>query len=215
MQDSNCMLALDLLSVLTGSDRKRASQTLTRVASKPETASLLTLRHSANSGMKKPRKLISFSNAIQLLLVLPKRTVSLHIRKSVAGVLSDFFEASVDHSPRVEETVESLTLKQTLLRIEQQTADLEQQRKQQPLNNLKSCFELLQQCGPLSEEELQGFKRMVTQQIAITLFPQTRWTSIPHVPMLVSTAVKTRSPAKAKGWPVSRMDRCSEYAGDE
>lgn len=168
MQDSNCMLALDLLSVLTGSDRKRASQTLTRVASKPETASLLTLRHSANSGMKKPRKLISFSNAIQLLLVLPKRTVSLHIRKSVAGVLSDFFEASVDHSPRVEETVESLTLKQTLLRIEQQTADLEQQRKQQPLNNLKSCFELLQQCGPLSEEELQGFKRMVTQQIAIT-----------------------------------------------
>ena len=167
-EDSNCMLALDLLSVLTGSDRKRASQTLTRIASKPETSSLLTLRHSANSGMKKPRKLISFSNAIQLLLILPKRTVSLHIRKSVAGVLSDFFEASVDHSPRVVETVESLALKQALLHIEQQTVDLEQQRKQQPLDTLKTCFELLQKCGPLSEEVLQGFRCVITRHAAIT-----------------------------------------------
>ena len=43
MGDSNCMMVLDLLSVLTGNDRKKASQTLARVSSKPETLSLLTL----------------------------------------------------------------------------------------------------------------------------------------------------------------------------
>ena len=171
MEDSNYMMVLDLLSVLTGNDRKKASQTLARVSSKPDTADLLTLRHSPCSGKKTPRKLISFSNAIQLLLVLPKRTVNLQTRRSVAGILADYFEASpgCERIPTVISTsaqdtsysTETLALKQTLLQIEQQTIDIEHKRKQQPLENLKQYLELLQQCGPLSDDELQGFKRAV------------------------------------------------------
>ena len=98
MHDSNCMIALDLLSALTGSNRKRASQTLARIASKSETAALLTLRHP--SGKRRgPRKLISFANAIQLLLLRPKRTVGLEIRRTVAGILLDHFERPVHSSP--------------------------------------------------------------------------------------------------------------------
>ncbi len=99
MHNSNCMIALDLLSALTGSNRKRASQTLARIASKAETAALLTLRgRRGPSGGKRrgPRKLISFSNAIQLLLLLPKRTAGLEVRRAVAGILSDHFERPVD-----------------------------------------------------------------------------------------------------------------------
>ena len=107
--DSNCMMVLDLLSVLAGGDRKKASQTLARVSSRQETAELLTLRHhhnhnhhctgaksnnNKNNKKKNPRKLISFANAIQLLLMLPKRTVDLQTRRTVAGILADYFEAS-------------------------------------------------------------------------------------------------------------------------
>jgi hypothetical protein len=171
MEDSNYMLVLDLLSVLAGNDRKKASQTLARVSSKPETADLLTLRHSPCSGKKTPRKLISFANAIQLLLVLPKRTVDLQTRRSVAGILADYFEASLGTSPVTSNesmppplavpSTETLALRQTLLQIEQQTIDIEHKRRQQPLETLRKYLELLQQCGPLSEDELQEFKRAV------------------------------------------------------
>lgn len=179
MNDSNFMLVLDLLSVLAGNDRKKASQTLARVSSKPETHSLLTLRHTPCAVNKTPRKLISFSNALQLLLVLPKRTVDLQTRRSVAGILADFFEsppALVQPTPTPPlptvahaspSTLESVALKQALLQIEQQTTDLEHKRRQQPLENLKQCFDLLQQCGPLSEDELHGIKRAVAEQMTM------------------------------------------------
>jgi hypothetical protein len=199
MGDSNYMLVLDFLSVLTGNDRKKASQTLARVSSKPETHSLLTLRRrqnssssAANNNNKTPKKLISFSNAIQLLLVLPKRTVDLQTRRSVAGILADFFEATTTTAPTTTTTaadtttttttttpptcaaaaattttLESVALKQALLQIEQQTTELEHMRRRQPLDNLRQCFDLLQQCGPLSENELSGIKRAVSEQMVI------------------------------------------------
>jgi hypothetical protein len=173
MEDSNYMLVLDLLSTLTENDRKKASQTLARISSKPETLSLLTLRHTPCSGKKTPRKLISFSNALQLLLVLPKRTVNIQTRRSVAGILADYFEATPgpdqEQAPALtESTIESLALRQTLLQIEQQTVDLEHKRRQQPLETLRRCFELSQQCGPLSEEELQGYKRAIAEHMTLT-----------------------------------------------
>jgi hypothetical protein len=63
--------------------------------------------------------------------------------------------------------LESVALKQALLQIEQQTTDLEHKRRQQPLENLKQCFDLLQQCGPLSEDELHGIKRAVAEQMTM------------------------------------------------
>ena len=174
MGDSNCMMVLDLLSVLTGNDRKKASQTLARVSSKPETLSLLTLRHPlASQGKKTPRKLISFSNAIQLLLLLPKRTVELQTRRTVACILADFFEAPVDHCARPvaassaahceerDDTAEALALKRTHLQLEEQTIDIEHKRRLQPLETIGQCLELLQKCGPLSEEEVQVFRRAI------------------------------------------------------
>lgn len=41
-----------------------------------------------------------------------------------------------------------------------------------------------------------------------------RWTSIPQIPIVVSTAVNTRSPANAKGCSESVMDRYSLYTED-
>lgn len=179
LEDSNFMLVLDLLSVLTGNDRKKASQTLARVSSKPETSGLLTLRHLQPIHTKKnPKKLISFSNAIQLLLVLPKRTVDLQTRRDVAGILADYFEATQDRAtlpaepanppPSLPVTMESLTLRQTSLHIEQQVADLEHRRRQHPLEIIKQSMELLQQCGPLSEEEMQGFRRAISSYMITT-----------------------------------------------
>jgi hypothetical protein len=82
--DDGHMLALDFISTLTGNDRKKASQTLARVVVKPDTAGLFTLRQ----GRRTPRKLISLANAFQLLLILPKRTVSMDVRRAVAVVLA-------------------------------------------------------------------------------------------------------------------------------
>ena len=90
--DDGHMSALDFLSTMTDGDRKKASQTLARVSSRQDTAELLTLRHPI-SGRKHSRKLISFTDAIQLLLMLPKRTVCLQTRRRVAGVLTDHFES--------------------------------------------------------------------------------------------------------------------------
>ena len=183
MEDSNCMMVLDLLSVLTGNDRKKASQTLARVSSKPETSSLLTLRHPPPTlGKKSPRKLISFSNAIQLLLVLPKRTVDLQTRRSVAGILADYFEAVLDHpkptpvasqcSPETAQDAPSamllLTLKHTQLQIQQQAIDMEYRRKHQPLEDIRQCLDLLQKIGPLSEEEAQGFRCAIAGHMTFT-----------------------------------------------
>ena len=179
MEDSNCMMVLDLLSVLTDNDRKKASQTLARVSSKPETLALLTLRHPLVTQMKKnPRKLISFANAIQLLLILPKRTVDLQTRRTVAGILADYFEAPVDRcirpvvAPDVpiydKDTLESLAIKRTHLQLEEQTIDIEHKRRRQPLETIGQCLELLQKCGPLSEGDVQVFRRAVAGHMAIT-----------------------------------------------
>ena len=201
--DSNCMMVLDLLSVLAGGDRKKASQTLARVSSRPETAELLTLRHycppsssqCSAKNKKNPRKLISFANAIQLLLVLPKRTVDLQTRRTVAGILADYFEAAAAVVPPPPQgtmmmdsndsgnednnnnnattstpgapkiTPESLALNQTLLQIEQQTLYTEQRRRLHPLENLRQCLDLLLQCGPLSEGEQQEFRRAIAMHM--------------------------------------------------
>ena len=201
--DSNCMMVLDLLSVLAGGDRKKASQTLARVSSRPETAELLTLRHycppsssqCSAKNKKNPRKLISFANAIQLLLVLPKRTVDLQTRRTVAGILADYFEAAAAVVPPPPQgtmmmdsndsgneddnnnnattstpgapkiTPESLALNQTLLQIEQQTLYNEQRRRLHPLENLRQCLDLLLQCGPLSEGEQQEFRRAIAMHM--------------------------------------------------
>ena len=88
--DDGHLLALDFISTLTNGDRKKASQTLARVASRHDTSVLLTLRRVVSK--PKPRKLLSFSNAIQLLLVLPKRTVCMETRRAVAGILTDYYE---------------------------------------------------------------------------------------------------------------------------
>lgn len=163
IEDGNYMIALDLLSALTGNDRKRASQTLARIASKPETSDLLTLRHSAD-GKKTPRKLISFPHAIQLLLTLPKRTVDLKTRRTVAEILVEFFETADTHrSAVVTPSAESLVMQQTRLQIEQHTMDLEQRRKRQPLENLRFYFDFAQQCGLLTDEEKVEFKRMASE----------------------------------------------------
>jgi hypothetical protein len=146
MEDSNCMMVLDLLSVLTGNDRKKASQTLARVSSKPETLALLTLRHPLATQVKKtPRKLISFANAIQLLLILPKRTVDLPTRRAVAGILADYFEAPADRC---------------ILQLPVM-APPESSPAVPPLETIRQCLELLQRCGPLSEAELQAFRRAI------------------------------------------------------
>ena len=88
--DDGHLLALDFLSSFANGDRKKASQTLARITSRPDYASLLTLRRV--DGKQKSRKLLSFSNAVQLLLILPKRTVCMETRRAIAGVLTDFFE---------------------------------------------------------------------------------------------------------------------------
>jgi hypothetical protein len=160
LDDSNLMVALDLFSVLAGNDRKRASQILARVASKSENTNLLTLRQSAD-GKKAPRKLISFSNAIDLLLTLPKRTATLHTRRVVADILANFFEATADSRRAPSPIAETLAGKHLSLQIEQQTMELEQKRKQYPMENLLSYIQLRKQCGPIADEEAENIKRMV------------------------------------------------------
>ena len=90
LTDDGHLLALDFLSVLSLGDRKKASQILARITSRADYSEMLTLRHV--EGKQKTRKLVSFSNAIQLLLTLPKRTVCMETRRAIAGVLTDYFE---------------------------------------------------------------------------------------------------------------------------
>ena len=128
------MLALDFLSTLTRNDRKKASQTLARINTRPDTAQLLTLRHAA-SGRKNARKMISFSNALQLLLLLPKRSVCIDTRRAVAGVLADHFGQPPRPSRRLS------------------------------LDRISQCMQLMERCGPLSEEETRQFRRAIAEHM--------------------------------------------------
>ena len=104
--DDGHLLALDFLSSFANGDRKKASQTLARITSRPDYASLLTLRRI--DGKQKSRKLLSFSNAVQLLLILPKRTVCMETRRAIAGILTDFFE--YQHQGSKEASVDKATV---------------------------------------------------------------------------------------------------------
>ena len=174
IDDCNHMVALDLISVLTNNDRKKASQTLARVSMRDDTSSLITLRRS--QGKKNPRKLISFSNAIQLLLILPKRTASLQTRRIVAGILADFFEKSPPSCeclpttpsavvPDEPTTFENFAIRQAHLSLQYQAADLERRRMQMPLEQLSTCITLMQKCGPLLEEDIKLFRNAITDHI--------------------------------------------------
>ena len=178
--ECNHMVALDLISVLTNNDRKKASQTLARVSMRDDTASLITLRRM--HGKKNPRKLISFSNAIQLLLILPKRTVTLQMRRNVAGILADYFEKSPsgnhhvddDGGPPATTRDDNTTLptseldiatQQAHLCLQHQAADLERRRRQMPLEQLSTCLALMQKCGPLLEEDILRFRNAIAEQM--------------------------------------------------
>lgn len=173
--DDGHLLALDFLSTLTNGDRKKASQTLARVASRPEMSALLTLRKVACK--PKPRKLLSFSNAMQLLLILPKRTVCMDIRRAVAGVLTDHFEYRYQQEKPVERLCQlpqfqftseerCVSLRQAKAELTQRELELERQRMRLPLDRLNHCMELMERCGPLSEEEQRKFKLLISDQAA-------------------------------------------------
>ena len=183
--ECNQMVALDLISVLTNNDRKKASQTLARVSMRDDTASLITLRRL--HGKKNPRKLISFSNAIQLLLILPKRTVTLQMRRNVAGILADYFEKSPPinnngreggddedetTAPKRDATAPpppltelDIATQQAHLSLQHQAADLERRRRQMPLEQLSTCLALMQKCGPLLEEDVLRFRHAIAEQM--------------------------------------------------
>jgi hypothetical protein len=160
--DDGTMLALDFLSTLTSNDRKRASQTLARIAARPETAGLLTLQRAAN-GRKHARKTISFSNAIQLLMVLPKRTASMQTRRQVAGVLADYLSEA--RTPCDGER-HHLAIKQGLLELRQREAELQQQRRRLSLDRIRQCMELMERCGPLTEDDTSRFRRAIAEHMA-------------------------------------------------
>ena len=158
--DDGAMLALDFLSTLTANDRKKASQTLARIAARPETAELLTLQR-ASSGRKHARKTISFSNAIQLLMVLPKRTASVQVRRRVAGVLADYLS---DSRPPCDER-HHLAIRQSLLELRQKEAELQQQRRRLSLERIRQCMELMERCGPLTEDDTSRFRRAIAEHM--------------------------------------------------
>jgi hypothetical protein len=135
-EDGATMLALDFVSTLTSGDRKKASQTLARIAARPETAELLTLQR-AFGGRKHARKTISFANAIQLLMVLPKRTASMQTRRRVAAVLADYLSCS--SRPPCD--------------------------RRMSLDRIGQCMELMQRCGPLSEEDALRFRRAIAEHM--------------------------------------------------
>ena len=187
--DDGHLLALDFLSTLTNGDRKKASQTLARIASRPDTVALLTLRRVASK--PKPRKLVSFSNAIQLLLVLPKRTVCMDTRRTVAGVLTDHFEYRYQQQDKSASSRAQLatslpsdaafpqfsaffktdeerrvTLRQAEADLTQREMELEHQRMRLPLDRLNQCMGLMERCGPMTEEEQRKFRTLISEQAA-------------------------------------------------
>ena len=189
--DDGHLLALDFITSLTNGDRKKASQTLARVASRPDTSSLLTFRRVMCK--PKPRKLLSFSNAVQLLLVLPKRTVCMDIRKAVAGVLTDYFEYRHQEKPLVAcpptqfrlnnageegfrlwgqalppttttEEERCILLRRSKVELIQHEMELDNQRMRLPLDRLNRCMELMERCGPMTDEEQKRFRCLITDQ---------------------------------------------------
>ncbi len=206
--DDGHLLALDFLSVLANGDRKKASQTLARINSRTDLSELLTLRRV--DGKQKSRKLVSFSNAVQLLLVLPKRTVKMETRRAIAGVLTDFFEYR--HQQKEKPERQSRTLEQVLaapppsqfsfmaaptpsqfsfggfgsggfhantqedrviaqrraqVDLRQREMELERLRARLPIERLVQCIELMERCGPMSDEEQRKFRSLISEQ-AIT-----------------------------------------------
>lgn len=151
--DDGFMLALDFISTLTGNDRKKASQTLARVVIKPDTAGLFTLRQMG--GRRAQRKLISIPNALQLLLMLPKRTVDLPTRRAVAVILAEHRL----HAPDDEER--QLGLRRA--RVEVGEREAEQSRAR--LARIHQCMELTERCGPLTEEDTLRFKRAISDEL--------------------------------------------------
>lgn len=167
--EDGLMFALDLFTIITGRDRKKASQTLARIGSKSETSSLLTLKKAANK--KNPRKLISFGDAIHLLLILPKRTATLATRRAIAQVLVAYFErqnVTVTHqtteiqtAPASNSTTDEVSTLERKLAMEKAALDIERQRAQLPLEQIRKCMELASQCAPLTDDEVQHFKRAI------------------------------------------------------
>ncbi len=164
--DDGHLIALDFISTLTNGDRKKASQTLARVAMRDDTSALLTLRRVACK--PKPRKLLSFSNAVQLLLVLPKRTVCMETRRAVAGILTDHFEYRHQQAAQEEMAFprgeQGLSVRQAHVDLTRREVELDIQRMRLPLERLNQCMELMERCGPMSEEERLKFRALIAEQ---------------------------------------------------
>ena len=146
------LLAHDFISVLTGNDRKKASQTLARVATRPETMGLFTLRQA--DGKRAQRKLISIPNALQLLLMLSKRTVGLETRRAVAVVLAEHGLACAACADDEEKRLARLDM-----------AEREAERSRARLERIHRCIELTERCGPLTDEDMQRFKRAISEEL--------------------------------------------------
>ena len=151
--DDGYMLALDFISTLTGNDRKKASQTLARVVVKSDTADLFTLRQMGEKRVQ--RKLISIPNALQLLLMLPRRTVDLQTRRAVAIILAEYKMAHV--AP----CVDDLALRKTRLDLAEREAEHSRAR----LARIHQCIELTERCGPLTDDDMQRFKRAISEEL--------------------------------------------------
>ena len=158
--EDDLMVALDLFSVLTRRDRKKASQTLARIGTKPDTSTLLTFKHLAHK--KHPRKLISFANAIKLLLIVPKRTASIETRKIIADVLVAYFERGPSPAANPLDTDAELPVLERRAAVLKTTVDIERQRMQLPLEQIKRCMELMEKCAPLTAEETAQFKLAIS-----------------------------------------------------
>ena len=154
--DDGYMLALDFISTLTGNDRKKASQTLARVVVKSETAELFTLRC---AGVKRSlRKLISVPNALQLLLMLPKRTVDLSTRRAVATILAE-------HRPTQLLSIEDEERRHALRKANLELSEREAEQSRSRLERIHQCIELTERCGPLTEDDLARFKRAISDEL--------------------------------------------------
>ena len=91
VNENGHMAALDFFSTITGGNRKKASQILARIGARQATAELLSTQL-VSDGRRHPKKTIGFGNALQMLMILPKRTVSIETRRRVASQLASFYE---------------------------------------------------------------------------------------------------------------------------
>jgi hypothetical protein len=151
------MLALDFISTLTRNDRKKASQTLARVVIKSESAELFTLRQMGDKRVQ--LKLISIPNALQLLLMMPRRTVDLQTRRAVAMVLSEY---KLPHAASCADDEERCL---ALWRMRLDLAEREAEHSQARLVRIHQCIELTERCGPLTDDDMQRFKRVISEEL--------------------------------------------------